>query len=512
MIVRKPYAFLIKYFKVIHISIFVFMIYLLVKTNSIFIFFKDYLQTGTYTYIENMALSYVNPLMIIISILLIGVFLLIFFLMKQKDKKVLYYLLGIIFYTVSLILYIVFLGVFNSLEYTSLSNQALVIYRDIAMATYYLNYFFMAIAFIRGFGFNVKKFNFEKDLKELNITEEDREEIELGSGIDFENVGNFVRKRKRNFLYYVKENSYILIVFSIILFLIIGSVVAINKLVVAKIYNEGDIIPTDSINYKVLGSYLTDKDLYGNVIKNNKKYLIVSLQMDNISDESVKLSIDKTKVKVGKNDYYYPKTNLTNKFTDFGKVYNKQVIAKGNKEEYIIVFEINKTSNKYLLELYRGQTDNNGEAIIYYRDVSLKPYTFPEKDLKSFSLGSTISLKDTYYRKGSFTINSVEILDIENYTYSKCITKDNCVEEKGTVVPKGVKKLLKVKHSSDTPKNIFTYLNIESDTFANANDINDVTPDNYEENTSLLEIPSNVNVDNMVLYFNIRGIKIRVTK
>ena len=90
MIIRKPYAFLIKYFKVIHITIFVIAIYLLIKSRNIYVFYGDYLISGTYNYIENMALSYVHPFMIIVSILLMGIFLLIYLLMKQKEKKVLY--------------------------------------------------------------------------------------------------------------------------------------------------------------------------------------------------------------------------------------------------------------------------------------------------------------------------------------------------------------------------------------------------------------------------------------
>lgn len=511
MIIRKPYAFLIKYFKVIHITIFIIAIYLLIKSRNIYVFFGDYLISGTYNYIENMALSYVNPFMIIVSILLMGSFLLIYLLMKQKEKKVLYYLLGIIFYAVSFVIYIVFLSAFNSLEYNSLSNQSIVIYRDIAMVLYYLNYYFLTIAFVRGFGFNVKKFNFEKDLKELNITEEDREEIEVGSGLDLENVGNFVRRRKRNLMYYVKENSYILIVISIIIILITGSIIAINKLVVARVYNEGNIVSIDSIDYKVLSSYVTDKDLYGNVIKNNKNYLVVSIEMDNKSNENLKISMENTRVKVG-NDYYYPKVTQANKFVDLGNVFKNQVINKNNSGKYILIFEIKNKSKDYTLQLYRGKKVVNEEAILYYRDVSLKPFLFPEKDLKSYKMGSSISLKDTLYKTGSFSINNVEIKDIEEYVYSKCVTEDNCTDEKVTIVPKGVKKLLKVNYGDGTPKSIFNYLNIESDNFASALDINDVTPNNYEENNVLLEIPSNVNVDNMTLYFNIRGVKVRITK
>ena len=511
MVIRKPYAFLIKYFKVIHIGMFITIIYLLIKSMNIYNFFKAYAISGTYNYIENMALSYVNPFMIIMSILLMGVFLLIYLLMKQKEKKVLYYLMGVIFYFVSFIIYIVFLSAFNSMEYNSLTNQSIVIYRDMAMVVYLLNYFFLVIAFIRGFGFNVKKFNFEKDLKELNITEEDREEIEVGSGLDLENVGNFVRRRKRNFMYYVKENSYVLIVFSIIITLITGSIIAINKLVIARVYNEGEVVPIETIDYKVLSSFVTNKDLYGNVIKNKLSYVVVSLEIENKDEENIKLSMGNTRIKVG-NDYYYPKSIQANNFIDFGEVYKKQIISKKSKANYILIFEIKNNSTNYMLQLYRGKKEANGEAILYYRDVSLKPYTFPEKDLKSFNMGTSISLKETYYKSGSFSINSVEFKDIEEYTYSKCVTEDNCTDEKMTIVPKGVKKLLKIHYGEGTPKNIFYYLNIEGDVFANAEDINDVTPNNYEENTVLLEVPSNVNPDNMTLYFNIRGVKIRITK
>ena len=312
-------------------------------------------------------------------------------------------------------------------------------------------------------------------------------------------------------MYYVNENSYILIVFSIIITLITGSIIAINKLVVAKVYNEGDIVQIDSINYKVLGSYITDKDLYGNNIKNDKNYLVVSFEIENINNQAIKVSMENTRVKIG-NDYYYPKITQANKFIDLGNVFKKQVINKNDKGEYILIFEINNKSNNCIFQLYRGKKNVNGEAVLYYRDVSLKPYTFKDKDLKSYQIGSSVPLKDTLYKNGSFSINSIEFKDIEEYVYSKCETEDNCSDEKVTIVPKGVKKILKVQYGDGTPKSIFNYLNIESDSFASAIDINDITPDNYEENTALLEVPSTINVDNVTLYFNIRGVKIRITK
>ena len=511
MIIRKPYAFLIKYFKIIHIILFIFMVYLAFSTRNIYMFFSNYLQTGTYTYIDNMALSYVNPLMIIICIFLITAFLLVYFLMKQKEKKVLYYLLGIIFYFITFIVLIVFLGAFNNLEYNAFSNQSLVLYRDFAMAVHYLNYFFLVMAFIRGFGFNVKKFNFEKDLRELEISEEDREEIEVGSSIDIENVGNFIRRRKRNFLYYIKENSYILIVFSVIIILLTTFSIALNRLVISKVYQENELVPLDSIDYKITGSYIADSDLYGNIIKKNKKYLVVTFDVINKTDQTVKLSMENTRVKVG-DEYYYVKSSLGSKFSDLGIAYKRQGILKQNQGSYILIFELNKVEKKILLQLYRGKKEVNGEAVLYYRDVSLNPYTFTNKDLGKYKLEESISLKNTHYKKGSMKINNIELLDMEKYTFSKCISDDNCTDETITIVPKGVTKLLKIKYEKETPRNIFNYLNIEGNVYERSEYINDVTPDNYEENTVLLEVPSSVNIENIVLYFNIRGLKIRVTK
>ena len=60
MIIRKPYAFLIKYFKIIHIILFISMTFLLFKTRNIYMFFREYLLTGTYIYTENMVFQYVS--------------------------------------------------------------------------------------------------------------------------------------------------------------------------------------------------------------------------------------------------------------------------------------------------------------------------------------------------------------------------------------------------------------------------------------------------------------------
>lgn len=506
MIIRKPYAFLIKYFKLIHIILFFFILYLVFKTRNLYIFFRNFLLTGTYTYTENMAFSYINIVMILMTIFLIAMLLLIFFLMKKKEKKVLYYLMATIFYFASFVLFLYFITVFNKLEFSSYSNQSLVLFRDLSMVLYYLNYFFLVIAFIRGFGFNIKKFNFEKDLKELEISDEDREEIEVGSSIDYENVGNFFRKRKRNFKYYVQENSFILIVFLIIGILISTTGILLSKLVVNKVYKIGEVITIGDINYTVNNGYIITKDISGKTIKDGNYYLIVDLSLLNNSSNYLKLDMNNTRIKVDEK-YYYPKTNAGSVFEEFGKVYKTQTLSNNKDYDYILVFEINKNIENVVLELYQGKRVVDGEVILYYKEVDLKLDQLEDKDLGTWTLNDEINLDKTYYKRGTFKIIKYELLDIEKFTYKKCLNETNCLDYNKDIVPASSSKLLKIEYSLSLDKDIFNYLHIDG--FENEK-IKNVTPNNYYENTVLLEIPKSVVNDNMTLLFSIRGTKFRV--
>ena len=448
MIIRKPYAFLIKYFKIIHIVLFFFMTYLLFKVRNVYMFFRNYLVTGTYTFKENMVSAYINIPMIIFTIILIAFLLLIFFLMRQKKKPIFYYLSATIFYFVTFVSCLYFISVFANLEYQTYSNQALVLYRDLTMVLYFLNYYFLAIAFIRGFGFNVKKFNFEKDLKELEISEEDREEIEVASPVDLDNVSNFLRKRKRHFGYYLKENSFMLIVFLVIVAMSFATYFTLDKLVFDKTYHINEVITFNNVDYVINNSYLTNKDKYGNVIKNqNTYYLIVDISVTNKNKEALKLDNSNTRIKVG-NEYYYPSNNFASKFNDIGIPYRKENLLTNVKKNFVLIFEIDNKEvlgKKLKLELCTSKKEVNGEAVLNYKKIALSPYDFKETKLGDYKFNSNVSLKDTYLNKGEFNLTAYEILDILNYNYTKCNNKSGgeCLEYKASVVPKSSGILLK---------------------------------------------------------------------
>ena len=100
MILRKPYAFLIKNFKKIHLILTILMIYITYKCNHILAFFNEYIEERVYEYTGKLAISYINIYMYIIIILIIIVVVSILILMRQKKKPIFLYLFMIIFYLV----------------------------------------------------------------------------------------------------------------------------------------------------------------------------------------------------------------------------------------------------------------------------------------------------------------------------------------------------------------------------------------------------------------------------
>jgi len=87
MVLKKPYAFLIKHFKLIHLLLCIPLIYLIIRTGAIASFLSSYVASNYYTKEINIAGTYINYFMYFAIILILGLVLSIYFLMKQKEKE-----------------------------------------------------------------------------------------------------------------------------------------------------------------------------------------------------------------------------------------------------------------------------------------------------------------------------------------------------------------------------------------------------------------------------------------
>ena len=98
MILRKPYAFLIKKFKLIHLILTGILIYICYKSYKILSFFNTYIASSRHDVIDGLSDNYLGPLVYIAILFVIFISIFIFLLMKNKDKPYKYYLASIIYY------------------------------------------------------------------------------------------------------------------------------------------------------------------------------------------------------------------------------------------------------------------------------------------------------------------------------------------------------------------------------------------------------------------------------
>ena len=197
----------------------------------------------------------------------------------------------------------------------------------------------MAFHVIRAVGFDIKKFDFKKDLEELDIAEEDQEEIEVTLGSNAYKYKRTVRKMLREFKYYVLENKFFFGTICGVLSLVVFFLVYLRVSVFNKTYKENTTFSVDGIVFKVDASYVTDIDYGGNNILKNKRYVVVKVNMENTN--SLKTSVDVEKIRLVLDDKIYnPVYSKGDFLVDLGENFTKNtVLLAGHSYEYIVVFE-----------------------------------------------------------------------------------------------------------------------------------------------------------------------------
>jgi hypothetical protein len=176
MILKRHYAFLIKRFKLIHLILTFFSVYLIVKSNAIYSFFNLYVKNNYSALItQNFKSNFISPFLVIITILLIFIILTIILLLSFKKKKQKIYTLYLGYYIIFLVMLFVYSSIFTGLERGVISADLSRLVRDISLLIYLPQIIFIIITTVRALGFNVRQFEFKKYLKYLNIYDTDIE-------------------------------------------------------------------------------------------------------------------------------------------------------------------------------------------------------------------------------------------------------------------------------------------------------------------------------------------------
>lgn len=435
MILKKPYAFLIKNFRIIHIILSVVIIGINILYGNINNFYSGYVK-GTVRDTIGLASKYINPLLYLLLFIVITFALIMFLLMRKKQKPTFFYITLFIYYLILLIMVIIAANVMKSVETSSLTQQASRAYRDIYLIVSLPRYYFMVISIIRGIGFDVKKFNFSKDLEELEIKSEDNEEFEFVLGTEGYKYKRKVRRTLRELKYYILENKFIFsIIVGGVLIVILSSVIIHNN-ILNKTYKVGSSGAIGTFTYNMIGAYETKYDYNGKLISKGKKYLILDMIIINRSGNSQVLTNVSMFLKAG-NDSIYNMPSLKNYFVDFGKTYLNDEIPGNTTNNYILIFEIDDKTNykNYYLNILKNIETKDGETFYNYSKFKIKPIVLnntpavlEKKPNEVMYFGANI------FKETNLTFKSIEIKSSYEYKYEIC-NKEDCTEYYDVVAP-----------------------------------------------------------------------------
>lgn len=401
MILRKPYAFLIKYFKIIHLILTVCVIYLISRVNGILEFYNNFIDgtVGKLGTIDLFGSFYV--FVIIFSIILCFIILM---LMRYKNKKYLFYVVLIGYFLATLLLINFGVDGLYVIYVSSMETKNLLLTRDIIKIFSFIQYIFVVMPLVRGLGFDIKKFNFVDDLVELNIEIEDDEEVELT--VDgFEHSQRKIHRNIREFSYYYLENKHMINLILVVVLLICSGVFLINRIFLNPIYKVNDSFVVDNFTYKLLGSYVTNIGYDNSIISGDDiSFVIVKMNISNngsareVNDAGLILEVDSKK---------YSLASVTSKFVDIGNVYNNQMIS-GNST-YLFVYKIPNKEIKKEMIFTLGSN----------KKVKLEPIYLDKVDkIVNYKLNDNIDMTDTIFGVGNLKIKSCEVLPKFEYLYT----------------------------------------------------------------------------------------------
>ena len=417
MILRKPFALLIKYFKVIHLALTMLIVYSIIKTTSILSFFNEYIASNRTILGHGITDQLFNNFMYISIILIIMIAFIVFVLMKYKKKKSFFYFLIILIYVYNYILYNYAFNNVSILETGLVDIRTLKVIQDLYTTLLILQYITVVISLIRATGFNIKKFDFQSDIQELQITENDREEFLVNIEFDVNKIKANYKKNIRHLKYAYKENRMFV---HLIILIIIGAIcfaLYYNFGVYNKVYKNGETFKTKDFIMNVKDVYITSNDYKNNNLFNNYKLVVVKINARGIYGDTV---IDTSKFYIKKKSERYYVTSDYNKYVnDLGNIYNGDKLDT-EFDSYNLVFKVPNDDVDELYLVYNESKDRNVKIKLDLIDLDI------DKVYDEHSLNEEFTINNLLINNSKINISEFGISNMYVENYNFCVTNDNC--------------------------------------------------------------------------------------
>ena len=456
MILRKPYAFLIKHFKFIHFIIFLLLSYILYKSVNLLTFLIEASRGLEILIGKDLTEVYIPALTLVIPLLVIILIVILVWVLIVKQKKFLDYIFVILtlIFTYSVIL--VANNTLTQMEVTILESRVIRLMRDFVTISIILQLYPLMLMLIRTTGFDLKRFDFGVDLQQLDISETDREEIEVNLNLD----SNLYKRRYnyffRNAKYYYKENSLIINIIAVIL--ILSSIIIPVTLVTRnrKNINLNQTFTLSGINIKVSNPYAVSEDYRGNKISEYNSLIILPVSLRSVSGTIT--SINTTKFELVIKDHTFVPTNkYTSQLIDIGNIYYSQKITDKFKD-YILVYEVPNTYIEEKLEL-RAIYNISQDGTYKYYTLKMNADNIEDNYITNdYNIGDEIIFKDILYENTKLKFEKLDIAPKFLIQYNFCLEECTLSDEYIHVKYKGSydRTIMKLKYNFESVDTINT--------------------------------------------------------
>ncbi len=427
MILRRPFALLIKYFRLIHVILSVFISYLVFKTSAMLSFITDYSVLPT-NLVDPKVTKSLFPIWVYIvpAFLIIG-YVVIMVLMKFKEKPITFYFTSIASMIFTIIVYTYANQTVTELEIALIDVRTLKLNQDLIRTAQIVQFIITIITIVRATGFNIKKFNFTKDLETLAIEEADNEEFEVNLEVDGDSFKKKWRHFKRNAKYVLVENKIMIIVGVFLAVIVVGIAVYLNKFVYHKVYKFGELIEASDFYFNFKESYKTFYD-YKENMEQNTAYVIVRFDVRKKYGKDVKLETMRLALNINGHSFYHNK-KAESKFFDLGKVYKNEEIGS-NMTTYNLIFEIPNIFIEDDMYLIYEESAGKQKKI----KTIPKNLNAPQKEIR-FNMKDTIDFKDSTLKRSTLTIQNFVLNDTYKNTYQFCALENICYESAEYIIP-----------------------------------------------------------------------------
>lgn len=421
MILRKPYALLIKNFRLIHIILSLMMIYLFYKTNAILSFLGEYIGSSQIKISSDVLNSLFDPIFIVLVAFIILFTLIIMSLMAFKKKPVKLYIYNIIVYIFSTIVYIAAFKTMEKLQFGLLDVKTLKLIQDFILTTLIFQITTILITIVRATGFNIKSFNFEEDLEKLEIDEADNEEFEVNIDVDTDKLLRKIKKKIRYMRYIYIENMLFINILAIIFVSCFSLFIYFNTDVYSKTYSKNESFKTVRF---ILGTNESYKTKYLNdstKLDDGYQLIVVRINVKRIYSKKIGLETGRFVLFANEEPYYHT-TKYKDYLKDIGETYINNTISSDQFDHYILVFKVN-------------ENDMNNKMILKYTDfinddikIDINPIDLNnKKEGETSKLGSELTFTKSIFKNTKLKIDSYELADSFKLDYKYCV-EENCYD------------------------------------------------------------------------------------